>query len=1020
MARSAYPYTSFTGGELSDQLDGRIDLDKYKVGCKTVENMIVYPHGTAARRPGTKFIAEAKRGTNGTAHRLIPFEFSTTQTYILEFGDEYVRFYKDNGIITKTGLNISAITKANPGVVTSATHGLTAGDYVILDGIVGMTELNGRQFRVGTVGSSTTFQLLNTDGTNFNTTSLTTYASGGVVYPIYEITSPYPHSVLADLKYAQSADVMYITHPSYAIRKLSRTAHTSWSFSTPTLTTGTDFIVSGITQANPGVVSTTLDNGLRKGDFVTFANIGGMTQFNGGVFKVGEQKNKITISGITKANPGVVTTSAAHGLIAGDSFDVTDVVGMTQLNGNSFKVGTVGSSTTFNLQNGNGINIDTTDYTTFVSGTLTGPDQHFEIQDSAGTNVDTSGYSSFSGSTGTVTKLNNPVLYLGTGNYPSCVSFFEQRLAFAGTNNNPQTLWLSQSGDYENFTEGTDADDAMNFTIASNKVNAIRYLAASRSLLIGTTGAEFLVTGSDSVNGLSPTNINIRKQSAYGSANKDAITVGNLVLFVHRAKRKIRELTYNYDSDNYIAPDLTVLADHITESLVVDFAYQQEPASILWVVRTDGVLAGLTYQRTENVIAWHRHILGGYCDTGKTTTTQKLTFTSVSTGENTIAISSHGLSTGDPVTYYTTETPVGGLSQGIFYFVIVVDANNIKLALTPEDATAGTPVIDITSGAGGKTHYIYLGFNKSNNVFYATGHGFGEDEEIYYYPTNDTHKLTNLNKNVPYIVDPITNYSFRLKNKFVFKDYQTAGVNYQIRDYLDPGTVGTTKTTHKWLSHAKVKTIATIPTENAEDELYMIVERYINDATVHYVEFLTPFDYGNDDEDAFFLDSGLTYDGSKTLTITRLHHLEGELCNVLNNGATHTDETVASGNITLDTHGEKVHVGLQYDSILETMRIESGSQDGTAQGKTKRIHGVTVRVDRSMGGSVGPNLQNLELLTYRTSALPLTSSIPYYTGDKDVEFRGDYETDGHIVVKQEQPLPLNVVALFPRLNTFDG
>ena len=200
----------------------------------------------------------------------------------------------------------------------------------------------------------------------------------------------------------------------------------------------------------------------------------------------------------------------------------------------------------------------------------------------------------------------------------------------------------------------------------------------------------------------------------------------------------------------------------------------------------------------------------------------------------------------------------------------------------------------------------------------------------------------------------------------------------------------------------------------------MIVERYINDATVHYVEFLTPFDYGNDDEDAFFLDSGLTYDGSKTLTITRLHHLEGELCNVLNNGATHTDETVASGNITLDTHGEKVHVGLQYDSILETMRIESGSQDGTAQGKTKRIHGVTVRVDRSMGGSVGPNLQNLELLTYRTSALPLTSSIPYFTGDKDVEFRGDYETDGHIVVKQEQPLPLNVVALFPRLNTFDG
>ena len=1026
MARSAYPYTSFTGGELSDQLDGRIDLDKYKVGCKTIENMIVYPHGTAARRPGTKFIAEAKRGTDGTAHRLIPFEFSTTQTYIMEFGDLYVRFFKDNGIITKTGLNISGITSANPGVVTSATHGLTAGDYVILDGIVGMTELNGRQFRVGTVPSTTTFNLKSTDGTDFNTSSLTSYASGGVVYPIYQITSPYPHSVLPELKYAQSADTMFITHPSYAIRKLTRSDHTSWTFSTPTLTTGTNFVVSAITQANPGVVSTTLNNGLIKDNFITFTGIGGMTNLNGVVHKVGELQNKITISGVTKADPGVVTTSAAHGLIAGDSFDITDVVGMTQLNGNSFKVGTVPSTTTFQLQNGNGINIDTSAYTTFVSGTLTGPDQHFVLQDKDGANINTSSYSSFSGSTGTITKLNDPVLNLGTNNYPSCVSFFEQRLVFGNTNNNPQTLWFSQSGDYENFTEGTDADDAMNFTIASNKVNAIRYLAASRSLIVGTTGAEFLVTGSDTINGLSPTNINIRKQSAYGSANKDAITVGNLVLFVHRAKRKIRELTYNYDSDNYIAPDLTVLADHITQSLVVDYAYQQEPASILWVVRTDGVLAGLTYQRTENVIAWHRHLIGGQSDSTKVTTTKAFSFDAgtdtVSTTNNTIQINSHGLATGTVVSYYAGEDALGGLSQGIFYFVIVSDSNNIKLALTAGDATAGTAV-SITTTPTGKTvtQYIYREVNIRTNLLYATGHGFGENEEIQYFPSNSTRAFGGLTTNTSYLVDPISDSTFRLRNKFIFQDYQTAGVNYQVRDYVAIGTVNATEVSHRWLlPYGKVKTVATIPTENSEDELYMVVERYINGATVNYVEFLTPFDYGVDDENAFFVDSGLTYSGDKTTSITGLDHLEAAKVNVLTDGATHADVNVSSGNISLNTGGEKVHVGFQYDSILETMRIESGSVDGTAQGKIKRIHGCTVRLDRSMGGKVGPDLQNLELLSYRTSALPLTSSIPLYTGDKDVEFRGDYETDGHIVVKQEQPLPLNVVALFPRLNTFDG
>jgi len=1017
MVRTAYPYTSFTGGELSDQLDGRIDLDKYKVGCKTLENMIVYPHGAASRRPGTKFIAEAKRGADGTAHRLIPFEFSTTQTYMMEFGDVYVRFHKDNGIITKAGLNISGITQDAPGVVTSATHGLTAGDYVILDGIVGMTELNGRQFKVGTVGSTTTFNLKATDGTDFDTRSLTAYSSGGVVYPIYEITSPYSYDVLGELKFAQSADVMYITHPSFAIRKLSRTGHTAWTFATPTLTTGTDFIVSAATKANPGVISTTLNNGLVKGDKIKFTGIGGMTELNTGTFTVGELQNKITISGVTKADPGVVTTSAAHGLIAGDSFDITDVVGMTQLNGNSFKVGTVPSTTTFNLQNGNGINIDTSDYTTFVSGTLTGPDQHFQLQDSTGTDLNTSSFGTFSGSTGTVTKLNNPLLNTSTDNYPSCVTFFEQRLVFANTNNNPQTLWFSQSGDYENFTEGTDSDDAMNFTIASNKVNAIRYLAASRSLLVGTVGAEFLVTGSDSVNGLSPTNINIRKQSAYGAANKDAISVGNLVLFLHRAKRKIRELTYNYDSDNYIAPDLTVLADHVTESLVNEFAYQQEPASILWVARTDGVLAGLTYQRTENVIAWHRHIIGGYADTGKTTISKSLAFTvpgdaTVNLTNDTIAINSHGLSTGDVVSYYAEANAIGGLSQGIFYFIIRADANTVKLALTSTDATAGTAVdldfIPTTSS----THYLYQGVNIRTNTFYSTSHGFGDDQQIYYSPGVTANAFTGVSSNQTYYMSTINENQFQLNN--------TLRSPYSTNTGVSIGTVSTTATTHNWLTHAKVKSIATIPTENAEDELYMVVERYINGATVNYVEYLTPFDYGNNQDDGFFVDSGLTYSGDKTKTISGLHHLEGETINVLSNGATHTDEEVVAGNITLDAFGETVHAGYNYQSILQTMRIESGSQDGTAQGKIKRIHGVTVRLNNTLGCEIGPDLENMEIIPFRDSSMPMAASIPLFTGDKDAEFRDDYNKEGFVFVRQKQPLPLTVTALFPRLNTFDG
>ena len=206
MAKTTFGFSSFTSGELSPRLDGRIDLEKYFSGTKTLENMVIHPHGGASRRPGTKFISEVKTSANST--RLIPFEFSTTQTYIMEFGNEYIRFFKDNGIITEAAKTISAITKASPGVVTASSHGYSNGDYVIISSVVGMTELNGRQFKVAGV-TTNTFQLQDMDGNNFDTSSLTTYASAGSAFKIYQITSPYTTAQLFDIKFAQSADVMY-------------------------------------------------------------------------------------------------------------------------------------------------------------------------------------------------------------------------------------------------------------------------------------------------------------------------------------------------------------------------------------------------------------------------------------------------------------------------------------------------------------------------------------------------------------------------------------------------------------------------------------------------------------------------------------------------------------------------------------------------------------------------------------------------------------------------------------------
>jgi len=675
MARVAVQLTNFTGGELSPRLDGRNDLQKYPTGCKTLENMIVFPHGSAARRSGTQFVAEVKDSSKET--RLIPFEFSTTQTYMLEFGDQYIRFYKDNG------------------------------------------------------------QIL----------------SGGSAY---EISSPYLEAELFDIKYAQSADVMYICHPNHPVKKLARTGHTSWTL------TSVDF---------------------QNGPFMDH-NI---------------ETTTITASHTTVGTSGNLTLSSTTGVNSNQGWLATDVGRLVHFKDGHYKITSYTSPTVV------------------VALSIVAPSSASASTDFA--------LGSFSDTTG----------------HPSCVTFFEQRLVFAATLSQPQTLFFSKSGDYENMDDnyhGTVADDdAIIYTIASNQVNAIRFMTATRTLIIGTAGGEFAVSGGGTDIAITPTNILIKKQSNNGAANVDALAVGNATLFLQRARRKLRELAYNFDVDGYVAPDLTILAEHISEGGFKQLSYQQEPNQVIWGVRNDGQLVGLTYQREQQVVAWHRHIFGGTFSSGNT----------------------------------------------------VCDS------------------------------------------------------------------------------------------------------------------------------------VATIPTDDSEYQTWVINKRTINGATKRYVEYIHQYDFDETDDTSFnFLDSQLSYDGSPVTTISGLDHLEGETVSILADGATHPDKTVSSGSITLDRSASKVKVGLSYTSLLQTMRIDAGSQNGTSQSKTKRIYEITARLYESIGVEIGPDLNNMERIPFRSSANAMDSGINVFTGDKEIEFRGNYETDGFIFVRQTQPLPLTILSLYPKLQTNDG
>ena len=776
MARVAAQLTNFTGGEFSPRLDGRNDIAKYTTACKTLENFVVYPHGSATRRPGTTFISEVKDSSKKT--RLVPFEFSTTQTYMLEFGNQYIRIYKDKGQVLDSG---SAV----------------------------------------------------------------------------EVTTPYLEAELFDLKFAQSADVMYICHPNHEVEKLSRTSHTAWTLSDVDFTKGP--------MQDPNTTTTTL---------------------NPGQSAVG--------TGIA------LVASAVTGINSGSGFLATDVGRFVFLNGGYAKITAVA---------------DTTNATITIITALTGASATANWQLGA-----------FSDTTG----------------HPSCVTFFEQRLVFAGTSQQPQTIFFSKSGDYENMDAnigGTIADsDAIIYTIASNQVNAIRFMTATRTLIIGTAGGEFVVSGGGTDSAITPTNILIKKQSNHGAANVDAIAVGNATLFLQRAKRKIRELAYNFDVDGYIAPDMTILAEHVTEGGLTQMAYQQEPNQIVYATRNDGELIALTYQREQKVTAWHRHIFGGRF------------------GNATIT-----------VTDYANI------------------ANGTRIVLTKADGTQVT-FTSSTTDVSGKFHT----------------------------ETSNNQTATNLKT----LIDADSNFTATVSSNVVtITETTPISTGFLTITSLDDAT-RLAKTDE---GKAVCESVAVIPTDDTEYEVYVIVKRTINGSTKRYVEVLNTFDFDETDNTSFnFLDSQLTYSGSAATSISGLSHLEGQTVSILTNGATHPDKTVSSGAVTLDRSATEVKIGLAYTSLLTTMRLDAGSQNGTSQGKTKRIYDITIRMFETVGIEVGPDLNNMERIPFRSSANDMDNALPVFTGDKEVEFRGNYETDGFVFVRQTQPLPLTLLSLYPRLQTNDG
>jgi hypothetical protein len=201
--------------------------------------------------------------------------------------------------------------------------------------------------------------------------------------------------------------------------------------------------------------------------------------------------------------------------------------------------------------------------------------------------------------------------------FPNAISLFEQRLWFAGTTYDPVVVWGSRSGAYEDFEDGAEDDDAVNFRLSAGQGDVIRWLSGRRVLTAGTSGGEFAISASSQQEGITPSNVKATQQADVGSSDVLPVFIDQAVLYPEREgnpsnpSMRLREFAYAFADDKFNSVDLTVFAEHIFGNGIQKIAYARTPERLIWTVRTDGTMACCTYQREQEVLPWHRHSLGG-------------------------------------------------------------------------------------------------------------------------------------------------------------------------------------------------------------------------------------------------------------------------------------------------------------------------------------------------------------------------------------------------------------------------
>jgi len=989
------PQIAFTGGAVSPSVFARLDLAKFGSAVKTLRNFFVRAEGGASNRAGFQFVKEIKDSTAQT--RLISFEFNEEQAYILEFGNLYIRFYSDGGAVLESTTAISGATAADPVVITDTAHPYANGEEIYITGVVGMTELNGKFYKVANQAANS-YELTDIDDVNIDGSAYTAYSSAGTSAVVHTVTSPYVTADLAKLKFRQSNDTLYLAHPTYEPRTLARTGAANWTLAV------IDFEPD---QTFPTGISVNVNTAGAETDTYQVTAIAEETAEES---LVGLNTTTQAISGATRADPCVLTVTA-HPFADGDVVHVSSVVGMTELNGRRF---TVANQATNSIEL---LGEDSTNHTayssagsvnqTFVTVTNSAAAVDNTISWTAVTGAesynvykDDNGLLGFIGSTentsfddenvspdlnDTAPKWRQP--FETATNYPGAIGLHEQRSVWGNTTTNPLTTWLSQTSQFKNMNVSapTRDTDAVTARLVTGKGNEIRhYRSFQDRLFIFTSGAVWSLQPGGDVDAITPASKKLSIEEYLSSTDVPPLTIkSNLLICSGQANLgfEINSLGYKFETDAYAGSDLTVLARHLFEDHTInEWAYAERPFRLIAAVREDGKLLVMTYLQEHQVFAWS---LWEAADSG--------TYESVaSVPEGQI----------DRLYVIVKRTINGNTKRYIEFlhtrtFSVIEDAFFVDSGLTLDSpitisgATAANPC-----------------------VITATGHNLSDGDNV---KIRDITGMTELNGDRFIVIEKTAN---------TIELLDTDGSNnVTAATEANPGVI-TTLSPHGFTTGDEVGflSIGGMTELNGNGYTITVLTTTTFSIGVDSSGFTTFTNGGkvylNTDASAFsaYVSGGELH--KEVTSITGLDHLNGEGVIALADGNLVTGLTVSNGAVTLPNLSSVIHVGLSYDGTIDSLPLNLQNARAPTMSKRKIVKQVSVRVQDARGLFIGPDADDLEEYPSRSTEL-WGDPAATLTDLLRIPISDDWQRESGVTIKSEQGLPMTVLSMMADLDIGD-